>query len=60
MTISYGHGISVNAIQLLTGVGAIVNHGMLREPTLLKREPGEVPDGIAGDLASRPRNNCAS
>jgi cell division protein FtsI (penicillin-binding protein 3) len=45
MTISYGHGISVNAIQLLTGVGAIVNHGMLRDPTLLKREPGEVPDG---------------
>jgi cell division protein FtsI (penicillin-binding protein 3) len=45
MTIAYGHGISVNAIQLLTAVGAIVNHGVLREPTLLKREPGEVPEG---------------
>ena len=45
MTVSYGHGISVNAIQLLTAVGAVVNDGMLREPTLLKREPGEVPDG---------------
>ena len=45
MTVSYGHGISVNAIQLLTGVGAVVNDGILREPTLLKREPGEVPDG---------------
>ena len=45
MTVSYGHGISINAIQLLTGVGAVVNDGMLREPTLLKREPGEVPDG---------------
>jgi cell division protein FtsI (penicillin-binding protein 3) len=45
MTIAYGHGISVNAIQLITGVGAIVNHGILRQPTLLKREPGEVPEG---------------
>jgi cell division protein FtsI (penicillin-binding protein 3) len=45
MTVSYGHGISINAVQLLTGVGAVVNDGMLREPTLLKREPGEVPDG---------------
>ena len=45
MTVSYGHGISINAIQLLTGVGAVVNDGILREPTVLKREPGEVPDG---------------
>ena len=45
MTVSYGHGISVNAIQLLTAVGGVVNDGVLREPTLLKREPGEVPDG---------------
>jgi cell division protein FtsI (penicillin-binding protein 3) len=46
MTIAYGHGISVSAMQLLTAVGAIVNHGVLREPTLLKREPGEVPEGV--------------
>ena len=45
MTVSYGHGISVNAMQLITAVGAIVNHGVLREPTILRREPGEVPDG---------------
>jgi cell division protein FtsI (penicillin-binding protein 3) len=45
MTVSYGHGISINAVQLLTGVGAVVNDGVLREPTLLKREPGEIPDG---------------
>ncbi|HJT13110.1 MAG TPA: penicillin-binding protein 2 [Dongiaceae bacterium] len=45
MTVSYGHGISINAIQLLTGVGAVVNDGILREPTVLKREAGEVPDG---------------
>jgi cell division protein FtsI (penicillin-binding protein 3) len=46
MTIAYGHGISVSAMQLITAVGAIVNHGVLREPTLLKREPGEVPEGV--------------
>jgi cell division protein FtsI (penicillin-binding protein 3) len=45
MTIAYGHGISVSAMQLITGVGAIVNHGILLEPTLLKRAPGEVPQG---------------
>ena len=45
MTIAYGHGISVSAMQLLTAVGAIANHGVLREPTVLKREPGEVPEG---------------
>jgi cell division protein FtsI (penicillin-binding protein 3) len=45
MTIAYGHGVSVSPIQLLTGVGAIVGHGIMRQPTLLKREPGEVPEG---------------
>jgi cell division protein FtsI (penicillin-binding protein 3) len=45
MTVSYGHGISVSTIQLITAVGAIVNHGILREPTLLKRELSEVPEG---------------
>ena len=46
MTVAYGHGISINAAQLITAVGGIVNHGMLRQPTLLKRAPGEVPDGV--------------
>ncbi|MEZ5830253.1 MAG: penicillin-binding protein 2 [Dongiaceae bacterium] len=45
MTIAYGHGISVSAMQLLTAVAGIVNHGIMREPTLLKRAPGEVSEG---------------
>jgi cell division protein FtsI (penicillin-binding protein 3) len=45
MTVSYGHGISVNAMQLITAVGGVVNDGVLREPTLLKRDPSEVPQG---------------
>lgn len=45
MTIAYGHGISVSPMQLLAGVGAIVNHGLWRAPTLLKREADAIPAG---------------
>jgi cell division protein FtsI (penicillin-binding protein 3) len=45
MTVSYGHGISINAVQLITAVGGVVNHGILRQPTLLKRTADEVPEG---------------
>jgi cell division protein FtsI (penicillin-binding protein 3) len=45
MTASYGHGISVSPMQLLTGVAATVNHGLMITPTLLKRLPNEVPAG---------------
>ena len=45
MTISYGHGISVSPMQLLAATGAIVNHGIWREPTLLRRTPENIPDG---------------
>ncbi len=44
MTISYGHGISVSPLHLVTAAAAIINGGILRAPTLLKRTPGvEVP-----------------
>lgn len=46
MTVSFGHGISINTMQLITAVGAVVNHGILRQPTLLKRSAGEVPEGV--------------
>lgn len=42
MTISFGHGIAVTPIQLTTAVGALVNGGVLRAPTLLA---GAVKDG---------------
>jgi cell division protein FtsI (penicillin-binding protein 3) len=35
-TISFGHGININAIQLATGVAAMVNGGVHREATVLK------------------------
>jgi cell division protein FtsI (penicillin-binding protein 3) len=45
MTVSYGHGISVSPMQLVTGMTAAVNHGIMIPPTLLKRAPNEVPAG---------------
>jgi cell division protein FtsI (penicillin-binding protein 3) len=36
MTISFGHGIAVNAVQLTSAIASIVNDGLLVHPTLLK------------------------
>jgi cell division protein FtsI (penicillin-binding protein 3) len=45
MTVSYGHGISVSPMQLVSGMAATINHGLMIPPTLLKRSPNEVPAG---------------
>lgn len=45
MTISYGHGVSVAPIQVVSALGAIANGGILRQPTLLKRAAHEVETG---------------
>lgn len=45
MTISYGHGISVSPMQILAATGAIVNDGIWRQPTLLKRTEDNIPSG---------------
>jgi cell division protein FtsI (penicillin-binding protein 3) len=45
MTVGFGHGISVTPLHVVTGVAALTNGGILRPPTLLAREPGEVVDG---------------
>lgn len=45
MTIAFGHGIAVTPLQLAVGVSALVNGGLLRPATILKRAPGDVPDG---------------
>jgi|JI10StandDraft_1071094.scaffolds.fasta_scaffold84919_3 cell division protein FtsI (penicillin-binding protein 3) len=45
MTISYGHGVSVAPIQVVSAVGAVANGGILRQPTLLKRAAHEVESG---------------
>ena len=45
VTVSYGHGIAVNAVQLASAVGATVNDGVRHSPTLLKRDPADVGAG---------------
>jgi len=38
MTISFGHGIAINAVQLVAGVSSLVNGGLLVKPTLLIKD----------------------
>ena len=40
MTISYGHGIAVNSLQLASGIASVVNGGVWRPATLMKIAPG--------------------
>lgn len=44
LTISYGHGIAVTPVQLVSAVSAVVNGGILRPATLLRQPAGaEIP-----------------
>ena len=45
MTIGFGHGLAVSPLQMVDGVAAAVNGGTLLPVTLLKRVPGERPEG---------------
>jgi cell division protein FtsI (penicillin-binding protein 3) len=58
MTVAYGHGIAVNVAQLIAGISAVVNGGTMRAPTILKRDPSQVPPGqqvISTDTSSEMR-----
>ncbi len=46
MTIAYGHGIAVSPLHLAAGVAAMVDGGLMRPATLIKRSADEVPDGL--------------
>ena len=43
MTIAYGHGISVTPLHLATGAAAMVNGGILYQPSLVKRTAASEP-----------------
>jgi len=45
MTVAFGHGISVSPLQMVTGVSAVVNGGVLHRPTLLKHSENFQPEG---------------
>jgi len=45
LTIAFGHGLAVTPLHLTTAVSALVNGGVFRQPTILKRLDGEEPKG---------------
>lgn len=47
MTISFGHGMAVTAMQLASAAASIINGGHLVTPTLLKKQTSEVRQGPA-------------
>jgi cell division protein FtsI (penicillin-binding protein 3) len=38
MTVAFGHGISISPLQLVASTAAIVNGGIYRDPTMIKRD----------------------
>ncbi|AQX20038.1 peptidoglycan D,D-transpeptidase FtsI family protein [Bartonella sp. WD16.2] len=42
MTISFGHGMATTPLQTAVGTAALINGGLLIEPTFLKRTEGQV------------------
>ena len=45
MTIAYGHGIAVTPLHLVSGVAAMVDGGLLRPMTLMKRDSSDPAPG---------------
>ncbi len=45
ITISYGHGISVTPINVVSAVSALVNGGVLYQPSIISHEGGAKPEG---------------
>ncbi|MDJ0387410.1 penicillin-binding transpeptidase domain-containing protein [Roseomonas sp. E05] len=44
-TIAFGHGISVTPLHVISGISALANGGILREPTLLAQPAGAARPG---------------
>jgi cell division protein FtsI (penicillin-binding protein 3) len=54
VTVAFGHGISISPLQLAASTAAIVNGGLYRNPTILKRAEGER---IAAERVISPRTS---
>jgi cell division protein FtsI (penicillin-binding protein 3) len=58
MTIAFGQGIAVSALHVASGVAAMVNGGLMRPATLIKRAPDQVSDGervVSADTSAKMR-----
>jgi cell division protein FtsI (penicillin-binding protein 3) len=54
MTVAFGHGISVSPLQVAVAASAVVNGGILHQPTVIKRNPDIAP---AGQQVMSPRTS---
>ena len=45
LTVGFGHGLSVTPLHVVTGVSALANGGILRQPTLVAQPPGAERPG---------------
>jgi cell division protein FtsI (penicillin-binding protein 3) len=45
LTISFGHGLAVTPVHMTAALSALVNGGIYRQPTVVKRLPGEAAQG---------------
>ncbi|RED54108.1 peptidoglycan D,D-transpeptidase FtsI family protein [Aestuariispira insulae] len=52
MTISYGHGLAVSPIQLVSGVSAMVNGGTFYQPTLVRSDTDRNGERIISESTS--------
>jgi cell division protein FtsI (penicillin-binding protein 3) len=55
MTVAFGHGIAVNAVQMISAAAAIVNDGVTVRPTLLKSSAAEQSDSSKANRIISPR-----
>ncbi|MBL8660708.1 MAG: penicillin-binding protein 2 [Rhodospirillales bacterium] len=53
MTVSYGHGIAVTPIQLAAAAGAVVDGGVLRQPTLIAHDEPSAGERVFSSQTSR-------
>jgi cell division protein FtsI (penicillin-binding protein 3) len=54
MTVAFGHGISVSPLQVAVAASAVINGGILHQPTVIKRNP-DIP--VAGQQVLSPRTS---
>ncbi|NBT85064.1 MAG: penicillin-binding protein 2 [Alphaproteobacteria bacterium] len=54
MTVSYGYGISVTPLQLISTIGGIINNGILPQPTLLHKDVRQREEVIKANKAKEP------
>jgi cell division protein FtsI (penicillin-binding protein 3) len=46
MTVAFGHGIGVSPLQVAVAASAVVNGGILHQPTVIRRNPDIAPAGV--------------